>query len=111
MRFVRFAKRSCQCADCLLDNHDHPTPTIGICASTGASYDTLITLLCHPDGIEWNVRVYLRDGVVLEGYCSPNPDDRYGDSIVLSPNGSAGQYDVTVPTVVMFDNVVHLQIT
>jgi transcription elongation factor Elf1 len=79
----------------------HHGPTVGICGHTGATFDTLLSVLCGstPRDIGWNVYVYLTDGTVLEGEAHSTS---YGNELRLVHNDGE--------TVLDLEDVVHIQI-
>lgn len=64
---------------------DHHGPSIGICGHSGATYETLISMMCvHPGTGEapWRLSLHLRDGRIVTGGAFSMSS--YPDSIILS---------------------------
>jgi hypothetical protein len=78
---------------------DHHGPTIGICGHTGATWETLLSVLCGGD-FAWNVVVYRRDGSTVEGNVYYRHDDVL--SVVAD---DADAVDVNMA------DIIHIQIT
>lgn len=98
----------CLCGDRLpFPDDDHHGPTIGICGHTGATWETLMSVLCQD--FSWNVVVYLKDGSTREGRAERRTDDVL--TLAPSPCSHCGsEMDWPVENV-PFDQIIHIQIT
>jgi hypothetical protein len=108
----------CSCGKTIpIYNDDHHGPTIGICSETGATWETLLTVLCENragfttgssfrvsmDAFGWNVIAYMRDGTSEEGSAYFTKDD------TLTLRVDRYKYRDTEVDIPMSD-IVHIQV-
>ncbi len=106
-------KIKCECGtDIAVTVDDHHGPTIGICGHTGASWETLLSVLCGTD-FEWNVIAYLRTGVRIEGNARFRSDDILELIIPdrMLPTGVPAEDSDQWGIEINMEDVLHIQIT